>query len=153
MEFLRTRFERERVLSCKAATGAKDGAYLRCAGAVLVRQRPGTAKGVVFMTIEDETGIANVVVWQNTFTRFRKEVMGARLILIEGRIQRSEEGVVHLVAERLVDRSADLRRLSEDEEIVRSGDADAVLHLQSEDRRMPHHPRNIRILPKSRDFH
>ncbi|MGE0340050.1 MAG: error-prone DNA polymerase [Xanthobacteraceae bacterium] len=153
MEFLRAQFNRERVLSCKAATSAKDGAFLRCAGAVLVRQRPGTAKGVVFMTIEDETGIANVVVWQSTFTRFRKEVMGARLVLVEGRIQRSEEGVVHLVAERLADRSAELRRLSDGEEAEPLGDADAVLHLQSEDHRVPHHPRNVRILPKSRDFH
>ena len=60
------------------------------AGVVLVRQRPGSAKGVVFMTIEDETGIANAVVWPKTLERFRKVVMGARLIVIHGRIQRHE---------------------------------------------------------------
>ena len=60
---------------------------------------------------------------------------------------------MHLVAERFADRSADLRRLSDGEEAAPLGDADAVLHLQSEDHRVPHHPRNVRILPKSRDFH
>jgi len=153
MEFLRALFDRERVLSCKAATSSRDGTYLRCAGAVLVRQRPGTAKGVVFMTIEDETGIANIVIWQKTFMRFRKEVMGARLILVEGRIQRSEEGVVHLVAERLTDRSGDLRRLSEEDGLVPLSSADEILHPQQHDHRTPRHPRNVRILPKSRDFH
>ena len=68
---------------------------------VLVRQRPGSAKGVVFMTLEDETGIANIVVWPKVMERFRKEVMGARLILVEGYIQSSPEEVTHLVAQRL----------------------------------------------------
>ena len=152
MEFLRGLFDRDRVFSCKAATSAKDDTFLRCAGAVLVRQRPGTAKGVVFMTIEDETGIANIVVWQDTFTRFRKEVMGARLILVEGRIQRSEEGVVHLVAARLADRTSDLSRLSDGKGLVPLSRTDEVLHPQ-QDHRSPRHPRNVRILPKSRDFH
>ena len=67
------------------------------AGVVLVRQRPGSAKGVVFMTLEDETGIANVVVWAKTLERFRRVVMGARLILIRGRIQRHED-IVHVVS-------------------------------------------------------
>ena len=66
---------------------------MRCAGVVLVRQRPGSAKGVVFMTLEDETGIANIVVWPKVMERFRKEVMGARLILVEGYIQSSPEQV------------------------------------------------------------
>ena len=65
---------------------------------------PGSAKGVVFMTLEDETGIANIVVWPKVMEHFRKEVMGARLILVEGYIQSSPEKVVHLVAERLFDR-------------------------------------------------
>jgi hypothetical protein len=63
---------------------ANDRQRVRCAGVVLVRQRPGSAKGVVFMTLEDETGIANIVVWPKVMERFRKEVMGARLILVEG---------------------------------------------------------------------
>ena len=75
---------------------------VRCAGVVLVRQRPGSAKGVVFMTLEDETGIANIVVWPKVMEQFRKEVMGARLILVEGYIQSSPEQVTHLVAAAIV---------------------------------------------------
>jgi error-prone DNA polymerase len=151
MEFLRGLFAKERVYSCHEAVNAKDGSYLRCAGAVLVRQRPGTAKGVVFMTIEDETGIANIVIWQKVFERFRKEVMGARLVLIEGRIQRAE-GVTHLVAERFEDRTGELSRLSEWRGDVPLSRADEVCRPQ-QDHRSPRHPRNVRILPKSRDFH
>ena len=87
---------------------------VRCAGVVLVRQRPGSAKGVVFMTLEDETGIANIVVWPKVMEQFRKEVMGARLILVEGYIQSSPEQVTHLVAQRLFDRSHDLVGLAND---------------------------------------
>ena len=87
---------------------------MRCAGVVLVRQRPGSAKGVVFMTLEDETGIANIVVWPKVMEKYRKEVMGARLILVEGYIQSSPEEVTHLVAQRLTDRSHDLIGLAND---------------------------------------
>ena len=81
---------------------------------VLVRQRPGSAKGVVFMTLEDETGIANIVVWPKMMEQYRKEVMGARLILVEGYIQSSPEKVTHLVAQRMIDRSHDLVGLAND---------------------------------------
>jgi error-prone DNA polymerase len=153
MGFLRALFTDEDVYSCRQTVSTKDGAYLRCAGAVLVRQRPGTAKGVVFMTIEDETGIANIVVWQAVFERYRKEAMGARIILVEGRIQRSEEGVVHLVAERLEDRSFELSRLSEWKGDIPLSRADEVTRPQSDHRARRQHPRDIRILPRSRDFH
>jgi error-prone DNA polymerase len=129
---------------------------------VLVRQRPGSAKGVVFMTIEDETGIANIVVWPKVMEQFRKEVMGARLVLVEGRIQSSPEKVVHLVAERLTDRSSDLALLSEDRlgpQAVPHGPMPAE-PLQDDLRQYPdspaqriRHPRDVRILPSSRDFH
>ncbi|MBX3520997.1 MAG: error-prone DNA polymerase [Xanthobacteraceae bacterium] len=151
MEFLREMFSRDQVYSCREATSAKDGSRLRCAGAVLVRQRPGTAKGVVFMTIEDETGIANIVIWQKVFERYRKEIMGARLVLIEGRIQRAD-GVTHLVAERFEDRSSELNRLSEWKGEVPLARTDEVSRPQ-QDHRSARHPRNVRILPRSRDFH
>src|SRR6202030_4761947 len=114
MEFLRPRFAREGVLACDDVCHANDTRRIRCAGVVLVRQRPGSAKGVVFMTLEDETGIANIVVWPKVMERFRKEVMGARLILVEGYIQSSPEQVTHLVAQRLFDRSRDLVGLAND---------------------------------------
>ncbi len=163
MEFLRARLEREGVIACSSVSDARDKQYVRCAGVVLVRQRPGSSKGVVFMTLEDETGIANVVVWPKVMERFRKEVMGSRLILVEGTIQSSPEKVVHLVAEKMFDRSRDLLDLSED--IPRQKHAlpaaAALIEPLNDDRRdhpdnpaqKIRHPRNVRILPPSRDFH
>ncbi|MGJ5177352.1 error-prone DNA polymerase [Bradyrhizobium oligotrophicum] len=160
MEFLRQHFARERVLACRDVNHANDRRFVRCAGVVLVRQRPGSAKGVVFMTLEDETGIANIVVWPKVMETFRKEVMGARLVLVEGRIQSSPEKVVHLVAERLVDRSADLALLSDDRlSAIPQGpmpaeplNDDRRDHPENPSQRV-RHPRNVRILPRSRDFH
>ena len=114
MEFLRAMFAKERVVACKDISHRNDRRHVRCAGVVLVRQRPGSAKGVVFMTLEDETGIANIVVWPKVMEKYRKEVMGARLILVEGYIQSSPEEVTHLVAQRMFDRSHDLVGLAND---------------------------------------
>ena len=86
---------------------ARDGRRLEAAGLVLVRQRPGSAKGVMFITLEDETGIANLVVWPKVFETHRRTVLAAAMIAVRGRIQR-EGDVVHLVAERLTDLSAEL---------------------------------------------
>jgi len=77
------------------------------AGLILVRQRPGSAKGVIFMTIEDETGIADVVVWKAVFEQFRRIVLGAGMIGVKGRVQREGE-VVHVIARDLIDLSAEL---------------------------------------------
>jgi error-prone DNA polymerase len=153
MQFLREVFQGERVLSCAEIGDAKDGAAASCAGVVLVRQMPG-AKGVVFITLSDETGIANVVVWPKIMERFRKEVMGSRLLLVKGRVQKSPDGVVHLVAETLSDRTQDLDVLSEDKVRPPLSRADAVAHPQGPERLTGgRHPRDVRILPKSRDFH
>jgi error-prone DNA polymerase len=163
MEFLRARFTREGAIACSSVSDARDKQHVRCAGVVLVRQRPGSAKGVVFMTLEDETGIANIVVWPKVMERFRKEVMGSRLILVEGTIQSSPEKVVHLVAERLFDRSHDLLVLANDEPRRKHAlpPGAAVIEPLNDDRRdhpdnpaqKIRHPRNVRILPPSRDFH
>jgi error-prone DNA polymerase len=163
MEFLRAMFSGENVIACEAVSDANDRQRVRCAGVVLVRQRPGSAKGVVFMTLEDETGIANIVVWPKVMERFRKEVMGARLVLVEGYIQSSPEKVVHLVAERVFDRSRDLVHLANDslsrKHPVPAGPAlieplndDRREHLENPAQKI-RHPRNVRILPRSRDFH
>jgi DNA polymerase III alpha subunit len=80
------------------------GARVCVAGLVLVRQRPGTAKGVIFVTLEDETGTCNVVVWANVYERFRRAVIAGRLLRVTGRLQR-EAGVVHIVAEQIEDLS------------------------------------------------
>ena len=163
MEFLREKFSRERIVPCKDVNHRNDKRTVRCAGVVLVRQRPGSAKGVVFMTLEDETGIANIVVWPKVMEKYRKEVMGARLILVEGYIQSSPEEVTHLVAQRLTDRSHDLIGLANDalsrKPAVPAGPA--LVEPLNDDRRdhgenspqKIRHPRNVRILPPSRDFH
>jgi error-prone DNA polymerase len=163
MEFLREKFSRERIVACADVNHKNDKRRVRCAGVVLVRQRPGSAKGVVFMTLEDETGIANIVVWPKVMEKYRKEVMGARLILVEGYIQSSPEEVTHLVAQRLTDRSHDLIGLANDalskKPALPSGPA-LVEPLHDDRRQHPdnpaqkiRHPRNVRILPPSRDFH
>ena len=150
MGLLRPRFARERVASCAQISATCDGIWASVAGVVLVRQRPGKGNAI-FITLEDETGITNVVLWARDFERFRREVMAARLLLVEGRVQKSPEGVVHLMAKRVVDRSAELLSLSETHraEIVLTR-ADEFQHPQIPRAR---HPRNVRILPKSRDFH
>jgi error-prone DNA polymerase len=163
MEFLRAMFSQERVVACESIAHRNDRNHVRCAGVVLVRQRPGSAKGVVFMTLEDETGIANIVVWPAVMEKYRKEVMGARLILVEGYIQSSPEHVTHLVAQRMFDRSHDLIGLANDalsrKHPVPAGPA--LIEPLNDDRRdhpdapaqKIRHPRNVRILPPSRDFH
>jgi error-prone DNA polymerase len=110
MSFLRADFAAERVLACAQLRSLRDGARVAVAGVILVRQRPGSAKGVVFMTIEDETGVANAVVWPKTLERFRRVVMASRLVLIRGRIQRHED-IIHVVSASLEDRSDWLARL------------------------------------------
>jgi error-prone DNA polymerase len=105
--FLRDDLAARRIVTCTQAMDARDGRWLEAAGLVLVRQRPGSAKGVMFITLEDETGVANLVVWPQVFEKFRRVVMGASMIAVRGRIQREGE-VVHLVAHRLLDLSAEL---------------------------------------------
>ncbi|MFJ6326896.1 MULTISPECIES: error-prone DNA polymerase [unclassified Rhizobium] len=110
--FLRHDLTERSIVTCAEAMGARDGRWLMAAGLVLVRQRPGSAKGVMFLTIEDETGPANVVVWPTLFERRRRVLLGASLMAINGRIQREGE-VVHLVAQQLFDLSSDLSGLAD----------------------------------------
>jgi error-prone DNA polymerase len=107
VSFLRNDLARRRIVTCAEAVAGRDRRWVDVAGLVLVRQRPGSAKGVMFMTIEDETGVANVVVWQRIFEQHRRIVLGAGMIGIRGRIQREGE-VVHVVAHHLTDLSAAL---------------------------------------------
>lgn len=156
MEFLRAMFSKEGVVSCVDIAHENDKQRVRCAGVVLVRQRPGSSRGVVFMTLEDETGIANIVVWPKVMEKFRKEVMGARLIEIEGVIQSCPDRVVHLVADRLVDRTPDLIGLSNDalrQYLHAEKFSEEGQRLTSSASAKARHPRQVKILPASRDFH
>jgi error-prone DNA polymerase len=150
MEFLRETFRSQGVMSCAELKQARDGVPARCAGIVITRQMPGEA-GVVFVTFCDETGVCNALVWHSVFERYRKEVIGSRLILIEGKVQRSEEGVVHLISEKIADRTSELDRLSEENEQL-STDPEKALRFEFRGH-MHRHPRNVRVLSKSRDFH
>ena len=102
LALLRNDLTRRRFAPCRDVAQGKDGRFIQTAGLVLVRQMPGTAKGVMFMTIEDETGVANLVIWKSLYEKQRAVALGAHLIGVEGRIQREGE-VVHLVAYKLHD--------------------------------------------------
>jgi error-prone DNA polymerase len=158
MSFLRARFTAARIVSCAHLKECRDGARVSVGGVVLVRQRPGSAQGVVFMTLEDETGVANSVIWPKVMERERKIVMSARLIVVHGRVQRHED-IIHVVAGRLEDRSDWLQLLTEDGETLSTtlANADEVRRPWREENRdhgQPRcHSRDARIIPKSRDFH
>jgi error-prone DNA polymerase len=143
------------VLSCAETNAAPDGRKVACAGIVLIRQRPGKGNAV-FITIEDESGVVNALLWARDMEKQRRAVMASRLMRIEGEIQRSKEGVVHLMATRIIDCTDRLDQLSEshhaDPPLAR---ADEVARPQTAraPARSAGHPRNVRILPRSRDFH
>jgi error-prone DNA polymerase len=118
--FLRADLGQRGVLRNEALRGAAQNARVRISGLVTCRQRPGSAKGVVFMTIEDESAVANVIVWPKVFERVRPVILGARYVLVAGRVQ-EESGVIHVVAERLEDLTPWLARLAE-----HAGEIDAL---------------------------
>ena len=154
---------------CKGALRAgrlsevENSAQVSVCGLVLVRQRPGTAKGVIFMTLEDETGVANIIVWRNTFERFRRIVLTTRLVRVTGELQR--QGIVtHVIAHQLEDLSHLLDRLGEEDALVpQSGRGDEARISSSPDprgsptrarRQAARHPRDqAKVLIQSRDFH
>ena len=118
VSFVREKLQQLHVISTAALTTANNGDQVKVAGLVLVRQRPGTAKGVCFMTIEDETGFANLVIFQNLFEEYRKPILQSRLIMVEGVLQVEEE-VIHVIVSRCYDLSKMLRHLtaSNDEQL------------------------------------
>ncbi|MET3793985.1 error-prone DNA polymerase [Aquamicrobium terrae] len=107
VSFLRSDLARRRIMTCAEATACRDRRWVHVAGLVLVRQRPGSAKGVMFITLEDETAVANLVVWTKVFEKHRRIVLGSGMIGVKGRVQR-EGDVVHVVAHELFDLSAEL---------------------------------------------
>ena len=152
VSFLRDELARRKVTPNDDLHRTRPGRTVQVAGLVLVRQRPGTASGVIFMTLEDETGVANIVVWPKSFEQFRPQVLGARLTLVRGEIQ-SESGVIHVIADHIEDLTPLLDSLARDttpfrpesraDEVKRP--VPAALHK---------HPRDVRtVLPKGRNFH
>ncbi|MES2137530.1 MAG: error-prone DNA polymerase [Pseudomonadota bacterium] len=155
MQFLREHYAAQKFITADRLNRIKDGKRLSIAGLVLIRQRPGSAKGVVFITLEDQTGIANLVIWPDLFEKQRKIVMGARLLAVQGIVQRDPDSeVIHVVARRLEDHTHMLRHLSEDIMDAPLSRGDAPGARSSLGRPPPgRHPRDVEIIPKSRDFH
>jgi error-prone DNA polymerase len=110
VSFLREKLRQLHAVTAGMLNGLKNGAIVKVAGLVLVRQRPETAKGVWFITIEDETGTANLVVFQQIKEQYKKEIVQARLLMVEGRVQ-IEETVIHIIAARFYDISKMLSQL------------------------------------------
>ncbi|MFN4142713.1 error-prone DNA polymerase [Aestuariivirga sp.] len=157
MQFLRGLCNEREVTDNARLKSLRNGAAVTVAGVVLVRQRPGSAKGVVFLTLEDEFAVANAVIWPKVLETHRAVVMGARLMLIRGRVQRTGD-IIHVVANAIEDRSSWLALLTEDGSLLKNplARADEVVrpgpdpHQQQPPAR---HPRQVRVIPRSRDFH
>ncbi len=148
----------------------KFRSMVQVAGVVLIRQRPGSAKGVCFITLEDETGVVNLVVWPDLKEKQRRVVMGARLMEVRGRVEYDDE-VIHVIAHHMTDASEQLYALSDDmlnAPVARADHVNAPLtgrkapegkeavkprDLIDELPNVTGHPRDHRIIPKSRDFH
>ena len=143
MSFLRASMTRQGYSSANDLKHMRNGQRISMAGIVLIRQRPGTAKGVCFITIEDEVGVANLVVWSKVMANYRKVVMRARVIDVRGVVQR-EGDVIHIIVNHLVDRTDALDRLSNDVPDAQMTTIPKWTHR---------HPRDVRVIPKSRDFH
>jgi error-prone DNA polymerase len=149
VSFLRAELNGKRIATCAEAMQGRDGRWLETAGLVLVRQRPGSAKGVLFITIEDETGIANLVIWPSLYEKQRRIILSAGMMAAHGRIQREGE-VVHLVAQHLTDLTPALASV---------GDRDAAFPLPHGRGDEFHHgspgidPRSRPKGPKPRDIY
>jgi error-prone DNA polymerase len=177
LSFLRERLTARRITRCGELAGLKDGTRVEVAGLILVRQRPGSAKGVVFVTLEDETGIANAVLWADRFEENRRTVMAATMLAIRGRVQK-EGIVIHVVADAITDLTPWLREVGELDLPRFTSPGDGATHggtidprdrkvgwaPKTVDRRMPEWPkqraaeswppRGEDVIPvKSRDFH
>ena len=158
VSFMRDVLRAKRIHRCEQLP-LLSGRRATVAGLVLVRQRPGSANGVIFMTLEDETGIANAIVWPKVFEANRALVLGARFVAITGRVQ-NEAGVIHVVAEAFEDLTPWLSRLSHaGPQISALANADELRHPQDRpDKRREHGQRRamaaeIAAMPKGRNFH
>jgi error-prone DNA polymerase len=135
VSFLRGALDRRRITRCGDLPRLKDGTRVEVAGLILVRQRPGSAKGVVFVTLEDETGIANAILWPDRFEAQRRTVMAATMLSVSGRVQ-SESGVIHLIADRITDLTLLLRQIGESdprERRMAGGEPEPVIPIRSHD--------------------
>ena len=153
MSFFRTSLCKQGFASSHNLIHMAHGARVSLAGLVLVRQKPGSAKGVCFITLEDEDGVANLVIWPKLFEHFRALIMTARLLVVHGRVQ-TDGRVIHVVADRLENRTDRLDGLADEHEPM------SQVGGETPPQQRPNHvaggrkhPRDVRLIPKSRDFH
>jgi error-prone DNA polymerase len=118
VSFLRATLNERRITRCAELAQRRDGSRLTVAGIVLVRQRPGSAQGVLFVTIEDETGHANLIVWPSVFERRRRELLSATMLACRGKLQK-EGDVIHVIADEITDLSTLLRSVGENTNAIR----------------------------------
>ncbi|KEZ14538.1 Error-prone DNA polymerase [Sphingobium yanoikuyae] len=145
--FLREELKARRMITCEQLRTTRDGRWIELAGLVLVRQKPGSAKGVMFITLEDETDLANLVVWTNVFEKNRRTVLGASMMGVRGQVQREGE-VIHVIAQRLDDLSgmlASVGRRADVADIYRVSRADIARNPTAPD------PRDRQQRPLGRD--
>jgi error-prone DNA polymerase len=129
LAFLRGELADHEISPCGALRTTKDGSRITVSGLVMVRQRPGSAKGVMFITLEDETDIANLIIWPSLFDRQRRVILGAQMLACRGKVQ-AANGVIHVVAEHLIDQSDLLRRVGGSDEafVIPAGRGDEAVH-------------------------
>ena len=144
VSFLRREFDRRGILRHGQLAATPSGRRVTIAGLVLVRQRPGSGNGVIFMTLEDETAVANTIVWPKIFEAFRPIVIGARLVSVTGKLQ-NEFGVIHVVADRLDDLTPLLSRLTDGSDCVEE-EPECVAAVDPAEKVCV-------VMPKGRNFH
>ncbi|GEM71070.1 MULTISPECIES: error-prone DNA polymerase [Sphingomonas] len=149
LSFVRDELSRQGVRSCADLSTIRDGRHVEVAGIILVRQKPGSAKGVLFITIEDETGIANGILWPDRFEAQRRTVMSASMVGLKGRVQREGE-VIHVICDRIVEYGDLLMKVGDMSFPPRTGRGDAAQHPGSPDRGEPGHDAD-RWKPEPRD--
>jgi len=142
LALLREELTARRIVTNATLGTTPSGRRVSIAGLVIIRQRPGTAKGVIFETLEDETDIANVIVWPKVFEKYRPIVIGARLVRVTGKVQ-SESGVIHVVADRLEDLTPLLGMLAIDTEGLEA-------HARADEVKRPQADMREKIGPRTR---
>ena len=133
LAFLRDDLARRGITRCADLAGLRDGRHVEVAGIILVRQKPGSAKGVLFITIEDESGVANGILWPDRFERQRRTVMSASMIGMKGRVQKEGE-VIHVICDRIIDYGELLHRVGEMSFPHQTGRGDGAWHSGAPDR-------------------
>jgi len=133
LTFVSDELARRGVTKCADLANIRDGRHVEVAGIVLVRQKPGSAKGVLFITIEDETGIANGILWPDRFEAQRRTIMSASMVGMKGRVQKEGE-IIHVICDRIIDHGDLLDRVGDMSFPHRTGRGDAGQHPGSPDR-------------------